>query len=58
MPPPLVYQRLVIGYHGCDRTVAEDVLLRGGTLKPSANPYDWLGKGIYFWEHGPDRGLE
>jgi len=24
----------------------------------SANPYDWLGKGIYFWEFGPQRAFE
>ena len=26
--------------------------------QPSANDYDWLGSGIYFWEYGPDRGLD
>ena len=26
--------------------------------KPSAERYDWLGKGIYFWEHGPQRAAE
>jgi len=26
--------------------------------KASANPYDWLGNGIYFWEHGPQRAYE
>ena len=58
MPAPFAYHRLVVGYHGCDRSVAEDVLLRGRALKPSVNPWDWLGKGIYFWEHGPERALE
>jgi hypothetical protein len=27
-------------------------------LKPSAKPFDWIGKGIYFWENDPDRALE
>ena len=27
-------------------------------LKPSDNPWDWLGKGIYFWEADPVRGYE
>lgn len=49
------YQRMVIAYHGCDASVVEDVLTKQGTLKPSENRYDWLGKGIYFWEHGPQR---
>ena len=30
----------------------------GEPLHPSVNPYDWLGKGIYFWEYGPQRALE
>src|SRR5580658_3697819 len=54
----LKYQRTVIGYHGCDESVVRDVLLRGKYLKPSDNDYDWLGKGIYFWEHGPRRAYE
>ena len=24
----------------------------------SENPYDWLGRGGYFWENSPDRALE
>lgn len=27
-------------------------------LEPSDNPWDWLGKGIYFWEADPIRGYE
>lgn len=52
------YERLVVGYHGCDRAVGEKVLLEGKGLQPSHNKYDWLGRGIYFWEHGPERALE
>ena len=55
--PFLEYQRQIIAYHGCDESVAERAL-RGEELKPSVNDYDWLGKGIYFWEHGPARALE
>ena len=51
------YQRLVIAFHGCDRKVASDVF-KGAELKTSLNDYDWLGTGIYFWEHGPARALE
>ncbi len=43
---------IVVGYHGTDRETAQRVLLDGQDLSPSANPYDWLGKGIYFWENG------
>jgi len=54
----LKYQRSVIGYHGCDEAVVHGVLLRGKRLKQSENDYDWLGRGIYFWEHGPQRAYE
>ncbi len=51
------YDRLVVGYHGCDVEVAERVLA-GDALKPSQNDFDWLGTGIYFWEYGLDRALQ
>jgi hypothetical protein len=52
------FARTVIGYHGCNKQFAERFL--GGDLpikdwQPSQNEYDWLGNGIYFWEHGPAR---
>ncbi len=52
------HHRLVLGYHGCDQTVRDQVMQKGAKLKPSMNEYDWLGKGIYFWEHGPERARE
>jgi hypothetical protein len=54
----LVYQRTIVGYHGCDRTLVENVLLRRERLKPSYNDYDWLGNGVYFWEYGCERALD
>lgn len=56
--PGYLYHRLVVGYHGCDRGIAEEVLLRDGSLRKSTNRYDWLGEGIYFWEHGYRRAAE
>jgi hypothetical protein len=47
----------VLGYHGCDRAVAER-LLAGASFKASTNDWDWLGHGTYFWETNPARGLE
>lgn len=55
---PSTYQRLVIGYHGCDAAVAKAAIHDGTPLAPSVNDYDWLGAGVYFWEYGPDRALE
>jgi hypothetical protein len=56
------YQRLpglVLGFHGCDEEVGES-LLRGEIqhLEHSANKYDWLGNGLYFWENDPLRAWE
>jgi hypothetical protein len=48
-------QRVVTGYHGCDATVAAKVLAGTVRLNLSTNPYDWLGEGVYFWEHGAQR---
>ncbi len=48
------YARQVVGYHGCDAAVAARLVV-GESFVPSRNPWDWLGPGIYFWEHGPDR---
>lgn len=52
------YQRLVIAYHGCDAAIRDEVIQKGGQLKVYPKDYDWLGHGIYFWEHGPARALE
>lgn len=50
------YDRTVVAYHGCDQRVAER-LLEGDRFAPSDNDYDWLGRGIYFWEFGVDRAM-
>lgn len=52
------YQRLVLGSHGCDKSVADCVLAGNDTLQKSQKSYDWLGSGIYFWEHGPERAMD
>ena len=52
------HQRIVVGYHGCDAGVAERVLAGKARLNLSTNAFDWLGQGIYFWEHGPQRAYE
>ncbi len=48
---------LILGYHGCDKTVGERIL-EGELFRQSNNDYDWLGPGIYFWEANPLRGLD
>lgn len=48
----------VIGFHGCDKKIQQKVLLGKESLSSSQNDYDWLGRGIYFWENNPLRALE
>jgi len=49
---------LTLGFHGCDKKIADKVLSGNMRLNLSTNAYDWLGNGIYFWENNPDRALE
>jgi hypothetical protein len=48
----------VIGYHSCDRDLGLRVVKGEDELRPSHNPWDWLGEGVYFWEQNPNRALE
>jgi hypothetical protein len=54
----MVSRSLVLGYHGCDQTLAERIVSGRDELKPSTNEYDWLGNGQYFWEDSPARALK
>lgn len=49
---------LVIGFHGCDKTVAEKVINGEAELDESKNNYDWLGHGMYFWEQNLRRAWQ
>ncbi|PHS66978.1 MAG: hypothetical protein COB12_04770 [Flavobacterium sp.] len=49
---------LIIGFHGCDLAVRDKIIsTEGEVLKMSKNDYDWLGKGIYFWEGNCQRAM-
>jgi hypothetical protein len=48
----------VLGFHGTDLSIAHDVVLGRIELRPSVNPWDWIGHGIYFWENSPARAIE
>jgi len=49
---------LILGFHGCDKSVAEKIVTRQQDLLTSNNDYDWLGHGMYFWENSPSRAFE
>jgi hypothetical protein len=53
----MVSRSLVLGYHGCDLSLARKVAMGEDQLLPSRNEYDWLGGGLYFWEDSPARAL-
>jgi hypothetical protein len=48
---------LILGYHGCDSSTADEILAGTCEVRPSHNSYDWLGTGAYFWENNPARAL-
>lgn len=49
----------ILGFHGCDRAVGEAILSGEKThLNASEKAWDWLGKGIYFWEGSVARAYE
>jgi hypothetical protein len=49
---------LILGFHGTDESIVNDVLNGNGDLKKRDNVYDWLGHGIYFWDNSPSRALD
>jgi hypothetical protein len=55
------FARVVLGYHGCLEPVASRLLTGETSIAqwvPSQNDHDWLGHGIYFWEHSPARAMQ
>lgn len=48
----------VLGFHGCDEENGRAVIAGERDLAASANEYDWLGNGVYFWEGSPQRAWE
>ena len=50
---------LIFAFHGCDRSLCDSLVNnKRKTLNYSENKYDWLGKGMYFWENDPQRALD
>lgn len=49
---------LILGFHGCDKSIAEGLINGTLQMKPSQNDYDWLGNGMYFWEYNETRAWD
>lgn len=52
------YHRTIVGYHGTRRSTADQIVARRADFVASKNDDDWLGHGVYFWEHAPQRAWE
>jgi len=49
--------RVVTGYHGTSVQGAA-AIVHDADFQLSQNDYDWIGHGLYFWEHAPYRAWE
>jgi len=49
---------LMIGFHGCDENVRNELVNNPNKIKKSKETYDWLGNGFYVWENNYKRALK
>ena len=52
------HNNIIFGFHGCDKTVRDALICGDKDVFISENPYDWLGRGMYFWENDTQRALQ
>jgi hypothetical protein len=50
------FEHKVVGYHGCNRVQAKELVER--SFEPSRSKVGWLGTGLYFWEGDEVRAWE
>lgn len=48
---------LMIGFHGCDESVRNELVTNPNKIKKSQEKFDWLGHGFYIWENNHERAL-
>ena len=53
MPRFSDYHRTVIGYHGTSQSVVEKIVLLQEPIQWYDQSHDWMGNGVYYWEHAP-----
>ena len=46
---------LILGFHGCDELLVQQVFSGKKELTPGNQEWDWLANGIYFWENSYER---
>lgn len=47
----------VVGFHGTRLSLAADIV-RSGDFRRSPYPWNWLGRGTYFWQEDPARAYQ
>ncbi|HMP30798.1 MAG TPA: hypothetical protein PKD85_14425 [Saprospiraceae bacterium] len=49
---------LMLGFHGCDESVRDELVINPNIVKKSQESFDWLGHGFYIWENNYERALK
>lgn len=49
---------LMLGFHGCDESVRDALVLNPDNVRKSEEDYDWLGHGFYIWENNYERAFK
>lgn len=49
---------LMLGFHGCDESVRNELVKNPDVVKKSQETFDWLGNGFYIWENNYERALK
>ncbi|MET7000434.1 hypothetical protein [Chitinophaga defluvii] len=59
--PNFVYSSdpgLILGFHGCEKSVRDAVVNEQTMLLSSNKIHEWLGHGTYFWQNNYERALD
>ena len=48
----------MIGFHGCDQSVRDLLIVNPDKVKKSQEKHDWLGNGFYVWENNFSRAYQ
>lgn len=48
----------MIGFHGCDELIRDELVRFPHKIKKSQEKFDWLGHGFYVWENNYERALK
>lgn len=48
----------MIGFHGCDQSVRDQLVTNPDKVRKSQEKHDWLGHGFYVWENNYERAYQ